>query len=74
MDIKEQFIKEVEDFLSLSGMAYSTFGRATMDDGSFVVRLLEKKGKQTKTVSVKTVDHVRNWMRENKHLLRQAAE
>lgn len=74
MDIKEQFIREVEEFIALSGIRVSTFGRATVHDGSFVVRLRKKKGKPKETVSVRTVDRVRNWMDKNRHLLRQAAE
>ena len=68
--IKEELLKEVEDFLALSGMAHTAFGRDTMDDPSFVTKL-RKPGRDVRS---RTIEKVRNWMRENKHLLRQAAE
>jgi hypothetical protein len=68
--IKEQFLKEVEDFLRQSGMRHTAFGKQTMGDFSFVTRLRNEK----KDVTSKTIENVRRWMRENAHLLRQAAE
>jgi hypothetical protein len=64
--IKEQFLRDVEEFLRLSGMAPTTFGYRVMGDYSFVTRLRDEK----KGVTVATVEHVRSWMKLNEHLLK----
>lgn len=51
-------------------MRASTFGRQAMKDSAFVWRLRNTD----KAVTTGTIEKVRNWMAENRHLLRQAAE
>jgi len=58
--ITEQFRDQVEAYLATSGMDATSFGRAALNDPRFVFDL--RKGRAP---SIKTVDRVIEWMREN---------
>jgi hypothetical protein len=64
--IREQFLSEIEAYLTKSGMVSSDFGIATMGDPSFVLRL--RGGSDPKA---STIDKVRRWMHEHPLARRQ---
>ena len=51
MDERQYLIQEIELFCNQSGIAESTFGRQTVNDGKFVGRLRDGKGVTTATVA-----------------------
>jgi hypothetical protein len=54
MNQHEEFLKEIEDFLTATGMAPTRFGREAMNDPNFVGRL-----RRGGCVTVPTSDRVR---------------
>ena len=51
MDTHRDLIGEIEDFCLGVGIAEPTFGRRVVNDGKFVGRLRQGKGKTTATVA-----------------------
>lgn len=58
MNTRDQFLKEIEQFLRRTGMTDTSFGLATMNDGKFVVRL--RAGHDAR---LGTYDRVRAYMK-----------
>ncbi len=67
--LREEFLREIEQFIALSGMPHTAFGKESIKDASFVARL-----RAGRDVKVGTIERVRNWMDANRHRVRQAAE
>ena len=58
MNIREQFVADVESFLLRHGMPQTSLGLKALNDGSFVTRLREGHDVRTRTM-----DRVRAYMR-----------
>ena len=56
----KQLIADIEEFCRLRGIAESTFGLLSVNDGKFVRRLREKG-----RCSVQTFERVRQYMTDN---------
>ena len=61
MTSQDQFVAEIEAFLSRTGMAQTTLGLRAINDATFVRRLCMKGA----TCTLRTADRVRQFMREN---------
>ncbi len=60
MTIQAELLEEIEAFVRAGGMAVTTFGRLTVNDGNFVTRLKRGGG-----ITTRTVERVRAYMRDN---------
>jgi len=57
---QDQFLSEVDRYLTAKGMAETTFGRRAVNDGKFLGRL-----RAGGTVTTRTIDRARAWMTAN---------
>jgi 2,4-dienoyl-CoA reductase-like NADH-dependent reductase (Old Yellow Enzyme family) len=66
--LTDQFLDEIETFLTQSGMDATAFGKSAMSDPSFVFDL-----RAGRSPSIRTVDRCRNYMRTTRAKPRQGA-
>jgi len=57
MNAQQTLLAEIENFLSVSGMAPGTFGHATVNDGKFVGRL-----RRGGSVTLETAERIRSYI------------
>lgn len=60
MTFSEQFLEEIENYLTESGMDPTTFGKSAMNDPRFVFDI-----RNGRSPSGRTVDKVRAWVRDH---------
>jgi hypothetical protein len=60
MGIRTELLTEINDYLAASGVAESTFGVLSVNDGKLVGRLRAGKG-----ITIETVERVRKYIADN---------
>ena len=61
MDIREQFLADVEGFLDRNGMTPTRFGVLSLNDKAFVFRLREDRSSPTLATVQKVRDFMATW-------------
>ena len=61
MTLTQEFQKEVDSFLAMSGMDPTTFGREAMNDPRFVFDI-----RASRSPSLRTIERVREWIKKQK--------